>query len=49
MSRNSSPFKWRHYAPDVILLCVRDDGGVGGGRAVEPGRFKELASLVELQ
>src|SRR5918999_624699 len=23
MSRNSSPFKWRHYAPDVILLCVR--------------------------
>jgi transposase-like protein len=23
MIRNSSPFKWRHYAPDVILLCVR--------------------------
>jgi transposase, IS6 family len=23
MRRNSSPFKWRHYAPDVILLCVR--------------------------
>jgi transposase-like protein len=23
MKRNSSPFKWRHYAPDVILLCVR--------------------------
>ena len=23
MHRNSSPFKWRHYAPDVILLCVR--------------------------
>jgi IS6 family transposase len=23
MNRNSSPFKWRHYAPDVILLCVR--------------------------
>src|ERR687894_411582 len=22
MRRNSSPFKWRHYAPDVILLCV---------------------------
>jgi transposase-like protein len=23
MKRNSSPFKWRHYAPDVILLSVR--------------------------
>jgi transposase-like protein len=23
MKRNPSPFKWRHYAPDVILLCVR--------------------------
>ena len=23
MKRNSSPFKWRHYAPDVIQLCVR--------------------------
>src|SRR5688572_1317259 len=23
MKRLSSPFKWRHYAPDVILLCVR--------------------------
>jgi IS6 family transposase len=23
MNRNSSPFKWRHYVPDVILLCVR--------------------------
>jgi transposase-like protein len=23
MNRNSSPFKWHHYAPDVILLCVR--------------------------
>jgi transposase-like protein len=23
MNRKSSSFKWRHYAPDVILLCVR--------------------------
>ncbi len=23
MKRNSSPFKWRHFAPDIILLCVR--------------------------
>lgn len=23
MRRNTSPFKWRHYAPDVSLLCVR--------------------------
>jgi IS6 family transposase len=23
MRRNPSPFKWRHYASDVILLCVR--------------------------
>ncbi len=23
MKHNASPFKWRHYAPDVILLCVR--------------------------
>jgi len=23
MNRNFSPFKWRHYAPDIILLCVR--------------------------
>jgi transposase-like protein len=23
MRHNSSPFKWRHYAPNVILLCVR--------------------------
>jgi transposase-like protein len=23
MRHNSSPFKWRHYAPDIILLCVR--------------------------
>jgi IS6 family transposase len=23
MRHNSSPFKWRHYAPEVILLCVR--------------------------
>ena len=23
MKHNSSPFKWGHYAPDVILLCVR--------------------------
>lgn len=23
MKHNTSPFKWRHYAPDVILLCVR--------------------------
>ncbi len=23
MKHNSTPFKWRHYAPDVILLCVR--------------------------
>src|SRR5687767_11555590 len=22
MKRSSSPFKWRHYAPDVILPCV---------------------------
>ena len=22
-SAHPSPFKWRHYAPDVILLCVR--------------------------
>ena len=20
---NSSPFKWRHYEPEIILLCVR--------------------------
>ncbi len=23
MKRNSSPFKWRHYEPAIILLCVR--------------------------
>ena len=23
MKRNSQSFKWRHYAPDIILLCVR--------------------------
>jgi len=23
VKHNASPFKWRHYAPDVILLCVR--------------------------
>ncbi len=23
MKRNSSPFKWRHYEPEIILLCVR--------------------------
>jgi transposase-like protein len=23
MNHKSSPFKWRHYTPDVILLCVR--------------------------
>src|SRR5438046_10388331 len=23
MNRNSSLCKWRHYAPDIILLCVR--------------------------
>ena len=23
MKRSASPFIWRHYAPDVILLCVR--------------------------
>jgi len=23
MKRDSSPFKWRHFAPDIILLCVR--------------------------
>jgi transposase, IS6 family len=23
VNHKSSPFKWRHYAPDVILLCVR--------------------------
>src|ERR1700755_1771908 len=23
MNHSSSPFKWRHYAPDVILPCVR--------------------------
>jgi hypothetical protein len=23
MRLNPSPFKWSHYAPDVILLCVR--------------------------
>lgn len=23
MKHNSSPFKWRHYAPEPILLCVR--------------------------
>jgi transposase-like protein len=23
MKRNTPSFKWRHYAPDVILLCVR--------------------------
>ncbi len=23
MQPNSSPFKWRHYAPDIILLCER--------------------------
>ena len=22
MKHTSSPFKWRHYAPDIILLCV---------------------------
>ena len=23
MKQNKSSFKWRHYAPDIILLCVR--------------------------
>ncbi len=23
MNRNSSPFKWRHFEPEIILLCVR--------------------------
>ncbi len=23
MTRNSSPFKWRHFEPEIILLCVR--------------------------
>ena len=23
MKRSSSSFKWRHYSPDIILLCVR--------------------------
>ncbi|MDQ3848586.1 MAG: IS6 family transposase [Thermoproteota archaeon] len=23
MKNNSSPFKWRHYEPGIILLCVR--------------------------
>ena len=23
MIRNSSSFKWRHYDPEIILLCVR--------------------------
>jgi transposase-like protein len=23
MKHNSSPFKWRHYLPELILLCVR--------------------------
>jgi len=23
VKHKSAPFKWRHYAPDVILLCVR--------------------------
>ena len=23
MKRSSDPFKWRHYSPDIILLCVR--------------------------
>ncbi|HZG54748.1 MAG TPA: IS6 family transposase, partial [Pyrinomonadaceae bacterium] len=23
MKHHSSPFNWRHYAPDIILLCVR--------------------------
>ena len=23
MKRSPSPFKWRLYAPDIILLCVR--------------------------
>lgn len=23
MKHNSSPFKWRHYEPTIILLCVR--------------------------
>jgi len=23
VNHKSSPFKWRHYAPDVILLCAR--------------------------
>ena len=23
MKHNSSPFKWRHYEPEFILLCIR--------------------------
>ena len=23
MKRNSNPFKWRHFEPTIILLCVR--------------------------
>ncbi len=23
MKRNTSPFKWRHYQPEIILLCGR--------------------------
>lgn len=23
LKHNSSPFKWRHYEPEIILLCVR--------------------------
>jgi len=23
MTRNPSPFKWRHFEPTIILLCVR--------------------------
>ena len=23
MKRTTNPFKWRHYEPEIILLCVR--------------------------
>jgi hypothetical protein len=23
LKRNSNPFKWRHFEPTIILLCVR--------------------------
>ncbi len=53
MKRTANPFKWRHYEPELILLCVRwycrFQLSYRGLEAMMPRAWSERSLLDDLQ